>query len=97
LNFAHTHYTYSLRKKQNWGIATFSRFPILKKGTVELENSKNNTCIFTDISVPGNDTFRVYNMHLQSIHLLKEDYKFVAQTIMPILVGCLRLGGINVF
>lgn len=77
LNFAHTYYTYSLRKKQNWGIATFSRFPIIHKDMVKLENTRNNTCIYSDIVVPGNDTFRVYNMHLQSVHFLKEDYKFM--------------------
>jgi endonuclease/exonuclease/phosphatase family metal-dependent hydrolase len=77
LDYAHTYYTYSLRKKQNWGIATFSRFPIINKEKISLGNSRNNTCIFTDIVVPGNDTFRVYNMHLQSIHFHKEDYKFM--------------------
>lgn len=77
LPFAHTYYTYSLRNIQNWGIATFSRFPIINKNRIALENSRNNTCIYSDIVVPGNDTFRVYNMHLQSIHLLKEDYKFM--------------------
>jgi endonuclease/exonuclease/phosphatase family metal-dependent hydrolase len=77
LKFAHTYFTYSLHKKQNWGIATFSRYPIINKDRVSLDNSRNNTCIFSDIVVPGNDTFRVYNMHLQSIHLQKEDYKFM--------------------
>ena len=37
------------------------------------ENKDNNYCIFADV-VKGADTFRIYNVHLQSIKFQKDDY-----------------------
>jgi endonuclease/exonuclease/phosphatase family metal-dependent hydrolase len=72
----HVEYTTTLRGNDHWGVATFSRFPIIKKGKIEFNTSANNICIFTDIIVTK-DTFRIYNMHLQSIRFSKADYKFL--------------------
>jgi endonuclease/exonuclease/phosphatase family metal-dependent hydrolase len=55
-----------------FGVATFSKFPIINKGHIQFGNS-TNTCIFSDILM-GSDTFRVYNIHLQSISLKKDNY-----------------------
>ncbi|MBL4624261.1 MAG: endonuclease/exonuclease/phosphatase family protein [Flavobacteriales bacterium] len=71
----HTAYT-ATKLKHNFGIATLSKFPILYRGTVKLENAKNNICIYTDILV-NTDTIRIYNMHLASVHLGKENYEFI--------------------
>ncbi len=60
----------------NWGLATYSRFPIVNEGRIKFGKRNNNTCIYTDLKI-GKDTVRVYNVHLQSIHLAKQDYEFV--------------------
>jgi endonuclease/exonuclease/phosphatase family metal-dependent hydrolase len=72
----HIYYTVSKAKKYHWGIATFSKYPIVKKGVVPFKRKHNNICIFSDIKIED-DTVRVYNLHLQSIHFSSSDYKFV--------------------
>lgn len=74
-NFAHVEYTSHARLKQHFGIATFSKYPIINTGKVDFGYKSNNVCIYSDI-VSGKDTFRVYNMHLQSIAFSKGDYKY---------------------
>lgn len=78
INFPYNDYefTLTLRKKHHWGIATYSKFNIVGSGHVNFREKSNNICIYSDIII-NDDTVRVYNMHLQSIHLLKEDYKFI--------------------
>ncbi len=58
---------------QQWGVATFSKFPIVDSGKIDFKNSFANDCIYTDIDFSGNRT-RVYNVHFQSIHLGYDDY-----------------------
>jgi endonuclease/exonuclease/phosphatase family metal-dependent hydrolase len=74
----HVEYTTTLRGNDHWGIATFTKFPIIKKGKIEFNTSANNMCIYTDLLIKK-DTVRVYNMHLQSIRFSKADYKFIDQ------------------
>lgn len=71
----HTAYTYTARNKYHFGIATFTKYPIVKKGRIEFQ-SANNICIFTDIKI-SRDTFRIYNCHLESIHFQPENYNFI--------------------
>jgi endonuclease/exonuclease/phosphatase family metal-dependent hydrolase len=72
----HTEYTTTLRKFDHWGIATFSRFPIINKGKIVFQTRSNNMCIYSDIVIKK-DTVRVYNVHLQSISFSKKDNKFL--------------------
>ncbi len=58
--------------QSHFGIATYSKYPIINKGKILFNNSVN-VCIYSDILVK-HDTFRVYNMHLQSIQLEKDNY-----------------------
>jgi endonuclease/exonuclease/phosphatase family metal-dependent hydrolase len=58
-----------------YGIATFSKFPIVKKGEIQFENT-SNACIYTDIMV-GEDTIRIYNCHLQSLRLKERNLSFL--------------------
>jgi len=69
-------FTLTLRNKHHWGIATYGKYKIINSGHVNFREKSNNICIYSDMLI-HNDTVRVYNMHLQSIHLLKEDYKFI--------------------
>ncbi len=74
--YCHTYYTVTLRKTDHWGMATFSKFPIVNVGAINFLTSSNNACMFSDIKI-GKDTIRVYNIHFQSIHFKKEDYAFM--------------------
>lgn len=51
--------------REHFGVATFSRYPIVHKEVVYSDNT-TNTCICSDLLI-GNDTVRVYNVHLKSI------------------------------
>lgn len=59
------------RKGAEFGLATFSRYPILQQGTVALPDS-THFGIYTDLKVKG-DTLRVYNIHLQSMSIDERD------------------------
>lgn len=74
----HVEYTTTLRQFDHWGIATFTKYPIIRKGKIDFNTSANNICIYTDILIKK-DTVRIYNMHLQSISFTKADYKFIDQ------------------
>jgi len=69
----------SFAKKKNktyhHGIAIFSKYPIIAKGLVRLEDFEN-FCIYADIKA-GKDTLRIYNVHLESIHLGTTDYQVI--------------------
>ena len=75
-SYASHAYTITLRKTDHWGVATFSRFPIVNEGKIVFNNRSNNICLYTDLIANG-DTVRVYNMHLQSINFGYADIRFV--------------------
>lgn len=54
-------------------LTIYSKYPIISKGYVDFEDSKNNA-IFADIKIQS-DTIRVYNTHLQS---------YIRQTEAPV-------------
>jgi endonuclease/exonuclease/phosphatase family metal-dependent hydrolase len=61
--------------RRNFGIAIFSKYPMIARGDVIFESQSMmdfNYCIFADI-VAHSDTFRIYNVHLQSIRLSETD------------------------
>lgn len=63
-------------KKNNdkFGMAIFSKYPIINKGSLQLENTFNNI-IYADILV-NEDTVRVYNYHLQSLKINPDEENF---------------------
>ncbi|MFK5879568.1 MAG: endonuclease/exonuclease/phosphatase family protein [Flavobacteriaceae bacterium] len=64
----------SNKKISYFGLAIFSKYKIINKGSLDFKKSANNT-IFVDI-VKNKDTIRVYNVHLESqrIQLDKENF-----------------------
>lgn len=72
----HVAYTTTLRNLDHWGIATFTKYPVLREGKIDFNTRSNNICIYTDVKIDS-DTVRIYNMHLQSISFSKADYKFI--------------------
>ncbi|PKP36437.1 MAG: hypothetical protein CVT98_07925, partial [Bacteroidetes bacterium HGW-Bacteroidetes-15] len=66
-----------ITKRQNsgYGLATYSKYPIVNSGEIKFENSANAS-IYTDILV-GEDTIRVYNNHFQSLRLKERNINFL--------------------
>ncbi|MFK7746880.1 MAG: endonuclease/exonuclease/phosphatase family protein [Kordia sp.] len=61
-------------KNKKVGQAIFSKLPIVNKGSINFPNTTNNA-IYIDI-VQHNDTIRVYNLHLQSLHINPKKEEF---------------------
>ena len=59
------------------GVAMFSKFPIISKGNIHITGQiSENACLYIDVQ-KGNRKFRVYSVHLQSIHFDPIDYKYL--------------------
>ncbi|MCG9973155.1 endonuclease/exonuclease/phosphatase family protein [Christiangramia crocea] len=80
----HYPYEYVKLKDKNseFGSAIFSKFPILKKHSVDFPHDGNNNAIFVDVLINKKDTVRIFNVHFQSLNikpgiddLQKEDSK----------------------
>jgi endonuclease/exonuclease/phosphatase family metal-dependent hydrolase len=69
------YYTSDPANRKGFGIATFSKYPILKKSRIPF-NSSFNAAMYTDILF-REDTIRVFNIHLQSIRFQEDNYAFM--------------------
>jgi len=69
------YFTNDPTNRKGFGIATFSKYPIIKKSRIPF-NSSFNAAMYTDIMFQS-DTIRVFNVHLQSIRFDKHDYAFM--------------------
>lgn len=58
-----------------YGIATFSKYPMVKKGRVVLERTYNAS-IYSDLLI-DKKRVRIFNNHLQSIRFNRRDYQFI--------------------
>lgn len=69
-------YSYFVPKSsnKNFGLAIFSKYKIINKGSLDFKRSSNNA-IFVDI-LKGKDTVRVYNVHLQSLRINPDKENF---------------------
>ena len=69
-------YKFIKRSEKNgqFGHAIFSKYKIINSESLNFSNSGNNT-IFTDI-VKNKDTFRVYNVHLESLKINPKNENF---------------------
>ena len=61
-------------KTNKFGLVIYSKYQIINSGSLDFKNSANNI-IFTDV-LKGNDTIRVYNVHLESLRLNPEKENF---------------------
>lgn len=69
--YHHIEYTTFRDKNSRYGIATFSKYPIVGKGVIPFRNTRNTT-MYTDI-LYHTDTIRIFNLHLQSTQIKKYD------------------------
>lgn len=75
-------YTYANPDIQhNQGLGIFSKFPIINKGIVHINENQTNGMIFADLALP-HDTLRVYNVHLASMNLDKRHKREILQRLM---------------
>jgi endonuclease/exonuclease/phosphatase family metal-dependent hydrolase len=74
---SHIYYTYE-GDNYNYGIATYSKYPIINRGVINFSNSSNSS-IFTDVII-NKDTIRIFNNHLQSIRFNKDNYSFITNS-----------------
>jgi endonuclease/exonuclease/phosphatase family metal-dependent hydrolase len=73
--YKHIEYSSPNKGDFNFGIATFSKYPIINKGKISFVNS-SNISIYTDIVINA-DTVRVFNCHLQSVQFTQDDISFL--------------------
>jgi endonuclease/exonuclease/phosphatase family metal-dependent hydrolase len=63
--------------KHHFGIISFSKYPIINKQTISFfPHDYNSIFQYSDI-VKGTDTFRVFNIHLQSLKFSSNNLKFI--------------------
>src|SRR5690606_25860510 len=55
-----------------FGLAIFSKYPIVNKGSIKFGALTQNHGMFADLKM-GEDTVRVYNFHLQSMSIEEKD------------------------
>lgn len=79
------HYPYSYfqklsdgRKRGEYGMAVFSKFPIEKTELVHFDGLTGNMCMYADVRV-DTGLYRIYNVHLQSFKFKKQDYQFIKE------------------
>lgn len=75
LNMPYFHYSYNPRldfdKRHHFGIVIFSKYPLGRKKTInEPPHSYNSIFQYADL-VKGDDTFRIFNCHLQTLRFTK--------------------------
>lgn len=75
LPYKHVFYVSKTSEYSNYGLATYSEYPIVRESSIRFNNSYNS-CIYSDIKI-GDDTIRFFNVHLQSIKLRKDNYLLV--------------------
>ncbi|WP_126546669.1 endonuclease/exonuclease/phosphatase family protein [Hymenobacter amundsenii] len=56
-----------------FGMAIFSRFPIVNRGTIGFGKLTQNHGMWADLRLPSHDTIRVYSFHLQSMSMEEKD------------------------
>lgn len=69
--YKHIHYKNNSGSWSRFGVATFSKYPIIQKNTIKFE-SVNNSAIYSDINVNGK-IFRLVNCHLESNKITEMD------------------------
>jgi len=90
--YAHEHFTQFGRFRSKFGIATFSVWPIVRKGEIDFPDNPNNQCMWSDIAVRG-DTIRVYNAHMASYYFGDADYNFLDALDTDTKADSLKSGG----
>ena len=81
LHFPGYFYSYNVKedfwRHAHFGIIIFSRYPIVRKQTVSFyPNDYNSIFQYIDV-LKGEDTIRVFNIHLQSLRFSRANLKYI--------------------
>lgn len=76
-------YIHLVKQKPEFGQAIYSKYPIVNQGSLGFKDTSNNA-IFIDIK-KGNDTIRIYNIHLESMQVHESDVDFDQETSKRLL------------
>ncbi len=76
-NYPYLHIEYSKiwRNGRSFGLATFSKYPIVGREVIKFDNTTNFS-IQTDVAVKGK-TIRIFNNHLESIRFQMKQLNFI--------------------
>ncbi|GJM29560.1 MAG: endonuclease [Cyclobacteriaceae bacterium] len=66
--YYHFEPTFTNSDGAQFGMAIFSKYPIINRGSIHVNAHSNNSILFADI-VRKKDTVRVYNVHLESMSI----------------------------
>ena len=89
---AHSHVVISRRKgPRSFGVATWSKWPIIRRSSIDFGTRKNNVCAVTDVAWNG-DTVRIFNAHFSSLRFEEEDYAALEEGV-PNAEGRERIWG----
>ena len=75
LSYNAVHYKVNNSHAGGWGLAIYSRYPLLESGNVNFANS-SNASLWADIVV-NDDTIRVFNNHLQTTSVNSSDRQYI--------------------
>lgn len=67
----HIHYATTHQQNTGYGLAIFSKYPLVDQGVIPFEHSRN-MAIYADVKV-GETTIRVFSVHLESIGFQDND------------------------
>ena len=70
-------FTGGKKSSHKYGIAVFTKYPIINKGEIQFKNT-SNLSIYIDVIIEE-DTVRVYNNHLQSFRLGSDNFRFLTE------------------
>ena len=71
------YFTNTNKRQYYYGLAVFSRYRIIDAAPI-VTDSSSNAAMYIDIKY-RNDTFRIYNLHLTSLHMDATDYSVSEQ------------------
>ena len=83
VEYFHESFTNESKNSSKFGLATFSRFPIVNKQELEFKNDHSNHCMWSDINIKS-DTLRIYNAHMGSIRFNHSDYNIIGGKGSPL-------------
>lgn len=75
MRYSRVHYKLENSSGGGWGLAVYSKFPIVNGGAIDYPNSRNST-IWVDVRVAG-DTLRIFNNHLQTTSVSRADRDYI--------------------
>ena len=76
LPYVHYQSLVNVNNLYDFGMATLSKYPIIKQQKLFRSPQSTNNVMITDIIIED-DTIRVFNCHLESIHLEKSNYETI--------------------